>query len=617
MSRFSAHAKCRRALRFAVPASTALAALAVAGLGGVPLASASARPEQGGQGTYLTVSACCSFGTYSYNEFNTNALGLMKNWVLLPLAVEDYPSLSDFTPVLASSWSVKGRQLTMHIRPGVNWQDGQPVTSTDVYDTVVLDGANGSPFWDDISDVSAPNSSEVVFTLRPNESAILAEDAIFQEVYVVPSSVYGRFATSALKADEVAYYAKAAADPAAASSMPQGKAIATDFKDLASYDVTNVVGDGPFQLENITSSEAQLVKWDGYYDASKVHVAGVDYYSEANQAVYPLLTSGVLQFTSVELPSPLLRRWATTPGSEMFTHPSSGLVMAFNDQKYPFNEVQVRQALAYVIPRATMAADTYGTERGAGGIAEATPDGLPGYLQAEYLTPAEVAGLNRYPVDDAKAASLLESVGFHKNGGQWSTAHGQPFTITLYAESGASDVQTAFSVAAEALSSFGIKSSVEDVAPATLEADELDGDFTVGFEQPSGINPLYVFDQQLGTTNNFPSLGSYAGDKGLGFGPTFAVPGLGTVDVSQAIDKEEVATPPGPVMDRLVWDWVRLVNEQVPYLWYATKIYQLSYSTKQFSDWPAETSPLWDIMSANRDAGLVLAITEGYLRPRS
>jgi len=246
-----------------------------------------------------------------------------------------------------------------------------------------------------------------------------------------------------------------------------------------------------------------------------------------------------------------------------------------------------------------------------------SPDGLPGYLQAEYLTPAEVGQLKRYPVDDAKAASLLGSVGFHKKGGQWFTAQGQPFTLTLYAESGASDVQTAFSAAAEALTAFGIKASVEDVAQATLQADELDGNFAVAFEEPGGVDPLDVFDDQLGPTNNFPSLGSYAGDKGLGFGPTFKVPGLGTVNVSQAIDEEYVTTPPGPAMDQLVWDWARLVNEQVPYLWYATKEYQLSYSTAQFSDWPAQSSPLWQIMAANRDAGLVLAITEGYLQPRS
>lgn len=614
MPRLLSRTRARCAIKCAFPATAALFAVT---FGSVPLAYGYARPQQASQGGYLTVSACCSFGTYSYNEFNPNALGLMKNWALLPLAVEDYPSLSNFTPVLASSWSVEGQQLAVHIRRGVNWQDGRPVTSTDVYDTALLDGTNDSTFWDDISNVSMPNSSEVVFTVRARESPVLAEDAIFTELYVVPSSVYGRFVTPSLKADEVAYYATAAVNAAAASKMPQEKAIAADFKGLASYDVTDVVGDGPFELSNITSSEAQLVKWDGYYDASKVHVAGVDYYDEANQAVYPLLTSGVLQFTSVELPAPLLRRWTATPGSEMFAHPTSGLVMAFNNQRYPFNQVQVRQALAYVIPRATMAADTYGTERDAAGMAEATPDGLPGYLQAEYLTPAEVAQLNRYPVDEAKAASLLESVGFHKKGGQWLTAHGQPFTFTLDAESGASDVQTAFSVAAEALGGFGIKASVEDVAQATLQADELDGDFSAAFEEPGGVNPLYVFDQELGTTNNFPALGSYAGDKGLGFGPTSSVPGLGMVNVSQAIDREEVVTPPGPVMDRLVWDWARLVNEQVPYLWYATKVYQLSYSTSQFSDWPAQTSPLWDIMSANRDAGLVLAITEGYLRPRS
>lgn len=535
----------------------------------------------------------------------------------LPLAVEDYPSLSDFTPALASSWSVKGQQLTVHIRPGVNWQNGQPVTSTDLYDTAILDGTDDSTFWDDISNVTAPNSSEVVFTVSPKESPVLAEDAIFQELYVTPASVYGKFVTPALKADEIAYYAKEVSNPTAAASMPQEKAIAKVYTSLASYDVSSVMGDGPFELENVTSSEAELVKWAGFYDASKVHVAGVDYYCEANQDVYPLLTSGVLQFTSVELPPAILHRWTTTSGSDMYAHPTSGLVMAFNNQKYPFNEVQVRQAFAYVIPRTTMADDTYGKERDAAGVAEESPDGLPGYLQAAYLTPAEAAQLERYPVDDAKAASLLESVGFHKKGGQWYTAHGQQFSVTLYAESGASDVSTAYSVAAEALTSFGIKTSVEDVAEATLKADELDGDFTVGFEEPGGVNPLDVFDQMLGTANNFPSLGSYAGDKGLGFGPTFDVPGVGTVNVSQTIDHEDVTTPPGPVMDRLVWDWARVVNEQVPYLWYATKVYQLSYSTKEFSDWPPQTSPLWPIMSANRDAGLVLAITEGYLRPRS
>jgi peptide/nickel transport system substrate-binding protein len=603
----------KRATRFTFPVAVALTAVA---LGSTQAAYGSQRADQSGQGPYLTISACCSFGSYSYNQFNPNAFGPSQNWVLLPLADEDYPSLSSFTPVLASSWSVQGRQLAIHIRSGVNWQDGQPVTSTDLYDTAVLDGTDDTPFWNDITDVIAPSPSEVVFTLRPSEAPALAEDDIFNNLYPVPASVYGRFVTPALKSEVVAYFAKDDTDPTAAAAMPQAKAIGKVFNNLASYNVPSLMGDGPFELKNVTTAEALLVKWDGFYDASAVHVAGVDYYCEANQAVYPLLTSGVLQFTSVELPPSILSRWRTTPGANMFTHPTAGLVIAFNDSEYPYNEVQVRQALAYLVPRNTMADDAYGTQADAAGAVETTPDGLPGYLQDQYLTPAQVAQLNPYPVNDAKATSLLESVGFHKSSGQWVTAHGQPFTLTLYAESGASDVQTAYEAAADALTAFGVKTSVEDVAQATLTGDELDGDFAAGFSEPNAVNPLSVFDQMLGPSSNFPTLGSYAGDKGIGFGPSAKVPGLGTVNVSQTIANEVATVAPGAAMDQLVWDWARLVNEQVPYLWYATKVYQLSYSTKQFTDWPAQDSPLWQIMAANRDAGLVLAISEGFVRPR-
>ena len=32
-------------------------------------------------------------------------------------------------------------------------------------------------------------------------------------------------------------------------------------------------------------------------------------------------------------------------------------------------------------------------------------------------------------------------------------------------------------------------------------------------------------------------------------------------------------------MKQLVWDWARLVNQQVPYLTYATKVYQFPHSS--------------------------------------
>ena len=564
----------------------------------------------------LALSACCGFGTYSYNMFNPDSLGLAKNWVLMPLATEDYPSLTKFTPVLARGWSLRGQQLTVELRSGVHWQDGSPVTSRDVYDTALLDGTNGSSFWNDITGVTAPSATEVVFTIRKGIAPVLAEDNLFADLYTVPASVYGSFVTPGLESAEQTYYAKDDTNPTAAAATTQYKTISSVYTKLAALPVPTLMGDGPFELKNVTTSEALLEKWNGFYDASAVHVGSVDYYDESNQAVYPLLLSGVLQFTSVELPPAILSRWRSTAGAHIVTHPTSGLVLELNDAQYPLDQAKVRQALAYLIPRSTMAQDAYGNEPGAAGIAEPTPDGLPSDLQSEYLTAAQIGQLNRYPVDEAKAASLLEAAGFHRSGGQWQTGHGKPFTLTLYSESGASDADTALAAAAQALDAFGIKASVEDVAPATLTADLLDGNFSAAFTLPGGIDPLQIFSEMLGSSNNFPTLGSAAGDKGMGFGPTVAVPGLGRVNVTQAIAEETATVAPGPTMDRLVWDWARLVNDQVPYLWYATKVYQLSYSTRQFGDWPATSSGLWDIMSVNRDAGLVLAMEQGYIRPK-
>ena len=123
----------------------------------------------GGTGTasYLKWDPCCSWGTtWSLNEYSPVALGIVQGLIQLPLAVENDPSLTSFTPQLASSWTVSGDTLTIHVRPGVKWQNGKPVTSTDVYDTILLNGLGGNSQggttgtggWLYISNVSAPNS---------------------------------------------------------------------------------------------------------------------------------------------------------------------------------------------------------------------------------------------------------------------------------------------------------------------------------------------------------------------------------------------------------------------------------------------------------------------------
>lgn len=537
------------------------------------------------------------------------------------LAIQQHPSLTEYVPQLAESWTVEGDRLSVHLRPGVKWQDGTPVTSKDLYATAILNGTRGDAFWNDITDVTAPTEDTVVFTLRKGQPVALAQNDILANIITYPASIYGKFATENLKQDLISYYDIYRKNPDRAAKTSEYKRIGDTFKQLAALKVPKLIGNGPFQLENITTSEAKLAKWDGFYAADKIQVAGIDYFNGSNQTIYPLLLSGRAQFSNVYLPPPLLERWSKTENANVATPSAFGFVMSFNSHAYPFNLKEVRQALAYLIPRQQITEAAYGTAKEAGGAWKEVNTGISPTLEGLYLKPEQVSQLNPYPVNPAQATSLLESVNFRKEGDQWLMPNGKPFTVAFTANSDTSDIVTSFNSAAKALTAFGIKSSVKATTGAQQAADQSNGDFQVGMNFVGGNNPLNMYAQMLGSPNNFPDQGNYAGKRGLGFGPKADVPGLGTVNVPATIDSQLAATEPGPRMNELTWAWAQLVNDEVPYIWYATKLYQFSYSTKDFDNWPPKneqnSSPLWDIVGANLSGGMVLAMEQGYIRPKS
>jgi peptide/nickel transport system substrate-binding protein len=285
----------------------------------------------------------------------------------------------------------------------------------------------------------------------------------------------------------------------------------------------------------------------------------------------------------------------------------------------------VRQAIAYVIPRANMVASAYGGSSIAdrGGVLNTVPDGLPTYLNPIYLTPSQISSLNTYPVNQAKATSLLQSVGFKKRGGTWIMPNGKPFTLTFLVNSATSDIVSSFDEASSALTAFGIHSSLDATQGTTQSNDVFKGDFQLSMDLQGGPNPLYNnIDQLLGSITNFENLGNFSGDRGLGFGPTMTVPGLGKVDIPTTIDSESEKVGPGPEMNKLVWDWARLINQQLPFITYATKVYQFPYSSQNFTDWPPVdsqgTSPMWNVLGqGNMTQELTVMLEKGYIKPKS
>jgi peptide/nickel transport system substrate-binding protein len=589
-------------------------------------ACSSSGSSGGGSGStnaYLRWDPCCTWGTtWSLNYYSPLYIQFPNGLIMLPLAAEDYPSLTSFTPQLATSWTQSGNNLTINLRSGVKWNNGKPVTSTDVYDTLVLDGIAQLGGWTYIAGISAPNPQTVVIAMHPGTNASLLEDELFNRP-ILPASQYGKFVTSGLEQDDVAYYTAAATNPAAALKLPQYTAMEAAFKTLAAFNPSTITGDGPFTLKAINTAEALMVKWPGFFGASNIHIGGIDYSDDQNQAIYPKLLSGSIDLTNVYLSPAILKEWASTQGSKTALPPGFMFNLMINDHKYPLNITAVRQALAYLIPRANMVAAAYGgssvADRGAN--LNTYIDGLPTYLNSLFLTPSQIASLNPYPVNTAKATSLLEGAGFHKSGNTWMMPNGKPFTLTFLVQSQTSDIVASFQSAATALDAFGISANLNSTEGPIVTEDTSNGDFELSMNLTGGPNPLYNdLDQVLGHIVNFETLGNYAGDTGLGFGPTESVPGLGNVNVPATIDQESETVGPGAQMNQLTWDWAQEVNQQVPYITYATKVYQFSFSTHQFTDWPplgsGGTSQLWNMMGQGDGAvAMSLMLQQGYIRP--
>lgn len=570
----------------------------------------------------LKYTPCCSWDTsnFSYNRYNTTQIATaMDNWVTIPLAIAKFPSITDYAPMLAQSWSADNGVLTVKLQPDAKWDDGTPVTSKDLYDTVMLDGLNGAAEWNDITDVKVVDDHTVAFTLRKGEPVPLAESDILG-IVTQASSVYGKFITPQVESDIKAYYAKYATDPAAAVKMPENTRNAAAFQKMAAFDPKKIVGDGPFKLVAANGAEADLEKSSTFFWADKIKVQKVTYGNMSNQQIYPQLFSGGLDFSNVYLSPPLLKKWQATKGSQLALPQGFGFAIIFNNAVYPLNLTPVRQALAYVIPRQAMTDAAYGSDKGAGGVAQTLQTGLSPLQNQTALTDAQRQQLNPYNLDPAKATELLKGAGFTQKDGQWYTPKGKQFTLTFEANSGTSDIVTSFTSAAKALTAFGIKSDVNAVSGAQLTADQMNGNFQALSAFLGALNtPLITLSSVL-HDSNYQTSGNYAGKRGMGFGPTMNVPGLGTVDVATTIYQQSRNVGPGDQMNKLTWDWVQLVNQQVPYLWYASKVYQFPFNDTHYTNWPpmddSGTSPLWNIVGVNMNGGLLYAMTQGYIQPK-
>jgi peptide/nickel transport system substrate-binding protein len=592
------------------------------------------------------IAACSSSGGSSGNSYsNVTFTTISPNTVITPGAPMNpfnatsnvFPSFDSMTlawnandsanpnlelPGLAQSWSLSanGESLTVHLQPGAKWSNGKPVTATDVVDSAAIWFAEGLAPGYNLGSVKADNSTTVTFTQAPGVFNNLFETVLGEgsgsstntNDWIVPSFEYGKLLPANIWSTISASLGSGAAKTAAVTALTNlGKTI-------AAYAPTTDISAGPFYIKRLNNSQALLVKNPDFYAASKVHVGNVIMdHDSTNQQIASLLESSALDTSPFVAMSSSVNSQIVSAGNQKITWPALvASAISFDENVAPYNNVKVRQALAYVLNRTAIqqvGEPVVGTpaKTTIGAVSAALPD---------YVTATQEASLNSYAPSTATATSLLKSAGLTQKAGQWYLPNGKAWTITLPVAQGFSDWQDASSVIKSELDGFGIPTTIA-TGPQwpQYQLNLFAGKYPVAWwliALGPGANPTFSriygeYDGYVGVGSSptrYPA-GNPAAKNFFNTPNTVTVPGVGTVNpgsLTAQLASLQLGTSTGLTHQKqIASELVQTINYEVPVvqLW---DYQSLAYiNGKRFADFPTSTTLL------GQNPGVWMA--DGYL----
>ncbi len=335
-------------------------------------------------------------------------------------------------PALAESWSASpdGLAYTFKLRANARFHDGAPFSSADVkfsFERAVAPDSTNAQRWifNPIIGIETPDPVTAVIRLKAPTANFLYGLAWGDAIIVSPAS--------------------------------------------AANNKTNPVGTGPFKFTRWNRGDRlELARNEDYWGKKPALTKAVFRFISDPQAQVAALRAGDIDaFTNLSAPE-AIPQLKGDPKLKVTVGKTEGeIILAMNNAKAPFSDVRVRQAISHVLDRKTIALGVYGFDLD--------------YIGSHFspLHPAYVDLTQTYPLDLAKAKSLLAAAGF-PNGFQCTLRLPPP----AYARRGGE-------IIAALLAQIGIQASIEPLEfPQWLERVFRGRDFdltVIGHTEPLDI----------------------------------------------------------------------------------------------------------------------------------
>lgn len=394
-------------------------------------------------------------------------------------------------PDLATSWetSKDGLSWTFQLRSGVTWHDGKPFTADDVaytFNEIVLRkelGANGSSYFKAVDKVEVTGPQRVVFRLKRPFAALPAYLAY--NAGILPKHIF------------------------------EGK----DPWTLTSFNKETPVGTGPFKIGKYTSGQSvELVANPDYF-------GGAPYLDRLVFKVVADPNSQIAQALSNDLSIMILDNKAAVDrvkGAKNVTVYPVSLTqfywLALHQTNPLFNDVKVRQAMAYALDRQTMINTI---DRGYATVANGP---ISPALKA-YYNPDVI----KYKYNVQKAKDLLAQAGWKDTTGDGIVEKdGNPFQFVLdIAKKG--NLEAVGQMAQQYLKAIGMNvqlNSMEWNALIQKDIIKRDYDATINWwTYPNDPDVLpYFHSSTVKTGNNIPDFKDPQLDKLLELGQSTSEP---------------------------------------------------------------------------------------------
>ncbi|HSR83029.1 MAG TPA: ABC transporter substrate-binding protein [Streptosporangiaceae bacterium] len=436
------------------------------------------------------------------------------------------------------TWSNGGKTITFAIRQGVKFNDGSAMTPADVVFTYQLVQKNAAINLAGLPITSVTSSgSNVTINFSSSEYLNLQQVA---GVPILPQKIWS-----------------AAGSP-------------TTFTDA------KPVGTGPYVLKTFTPQGFTLTKNPSYWQASMVKVPNVFFpVYTSNTGALSALFSGKIDWTGNFIPGLQKEFVNTAPAYHHFWEaPGSTNALMPNLNKWPTNQLAVRQAISLAVNRNLLASE------GEAGLENpiTNTSGLTLPTFSAWSGPASSYSVSP-TADSAAAAQVLSKAGYKKDSSGFYALNGKEVVIQLISPAAYTDYAAVGTMVANELKGAGINASFQGISVDAWNADMASGNFSLAEHwSNNGLTPYNLYANWLDSAlnNGKANTGDYEGLKNKTIDAQLAKLAGDSTVAQQTADLAPI---------------YKFVSDNLPVIPITTASEWFEYNSQNWVGWPTQQNP--------------------------